>query len=281
MKIFDTVEQVQSEVSGILHQKEEIGFVPTMGALHKGHIELVKRALKENDRVFCSIFVNPIQFNNPDDLRNYPRTFEKDAQMLEEVGCHYIFKPAVEEIYPEKPAKRYDFGSLETVMEGKYRPGHFNGVATVVKRLFDIVTPHRSYFGEKDLQQLAIIRELVKQDHLPVEIVPCATVRESDGLAMSSRNTRLTADQRKRAGIIYQTLVWCKKNFSHRRIQDLKKYVEDQISSQPDMRLDYFEIVEPGTLLPIAEGNDFQTAYGCIAVNVGVVRLIDNMYFHS
>ncbi|MFW5757044.1 MAG: pantoate--beta-alanine ligase [Bacteroidota bacterium] len=281
MKILDTIEQVKAEVSRILLQNEEIGFVPTMGALHKGHIDLVKRALNENDHVFCSIFINPMQFNNPDDLRSYPRTFEKDVQMLEQVGCQYLFKPSVEEIYPEKPAEKYNFGSLESVMEGKYRPGHFNGVAIVVKRLFDITTPHRAYFGEKDLQQLAIIRSLVRQEHLKVEIVPCSTVRESDGLAMSSRNTLLSADQRQRASVIYQSLLWCKNNFSQKSIPELKKYVEKQISSQSDMRLDYFEIVEPDTLKPIAGKQQVNAAYGCIAVNVGVVRLIDNMFFHS
>ncbi len=281
MKIFDTVEQVKAEVSGILLRHEEIGFVPTMGALHRGHIDLIKRALKENDSVFCSIFVNPMQFNNPDDLRSYPRTFEKDLQMLEESGCQYLFKPSVEEIYPWKPAEKYDFGPLESVMEGKYRPGHFNGVAIVVKRLFDIITPHRSYFGEKDLQQLAIIRALVRQDRLKVDIVPCSTVREADGLAMSSRNTLLTPDQRKRAGIIYQLLLWCKNNFANKSIQELKKYVEGQISSQTDMCLDYFEIVEPDTLIPIAQKKQRDAAYGCIAVKVGAIRLIDNMFFQS
>ncbi|MFW6351098.1 MAG: pantoate--beta-alanine ligase [Bacteroidota bacterium] len=281
MKIFDTVEQVRAEVSGILLQHEEIGFVPTMGALHKGHIDLIKRATRENGHVFCSIFVNPMQFNNPDDLRSYPRTFEKDVRMLEETGCQYLFKPSVEEIYPEKPGEKYDFGPLETVMEGKYRPGHFIGVAIVVKRLFDIITPHRAYFGEKDLQQLAIIRSLVKQEHLKVDIVPCSTVRESDGLAMSSRNTLLTPDQRKRADIIYKLLLWSKNNFAGKSIQELKNYVEKQISSQEDMHLDYFEIVEPDTLKPIDKKKHGDVAYGCIAVNLGVVRLIDNMFFHS
>lgn len=259
---------------------ESLGFVPTMGALHKGHLELVKKAVKENDVVVCSIFVNPIQFNNPDDLKKYPRTFEKDLALLKDQGCDVIFYPSVEEMYPGPVTKIYNFGNLEKVMEGKYRPGHFNGVAVVVKKLFDIVMPHRSYFGEKDFQQLAIIKALVKIENMDVEIVPCPIVREDDGLAMSSRNVRLSQEQRNHAPHIYETLVKARNMFPVYSISEVKRMVAAAIEKEPFMELEYFEISDTETLEPIMENIPGKPVIGCIAVHMGNVRLIDNMVFN-
>ncbi|HFB61616.1 MAG TPA: pantoate--beta-alanine ligase, partial [Bacteroidetes bacterium] len=197
MKKFTTIKETKEYLSGQKAAGKTIGFVPTMGALHEGHLELMRRARKENDLLVVSIFVNPIQFNNPDDLKKYPRTLEDDMEKLKSVDCNVLFAPDAAEMYPEKVTTQYDFGELDKVMEGKFRPGHFNGVAVVVKKLFDIVQPHRAYFGEKDFQQLAIIKKLVEMENIPVEIVPCPIVRDPAGLAMSSRNRLLTPEQRK------------------------------------------------------------------------------------
>ena len=260
-------------------QKEglSVGFVPTMGALHKGHIELVNHSVKGNDVTVCSIFVNPVQFNNPDDLEKYPRTFDHDVAILRDAACDVVFYPSVKEIYPEPVTRQYDFGMLDKVMEGRFRPGHFNGVAIVVKRLFDIVAPDRAYFGEKDFQQLAIIRALVKLDNLDVEIIPCPIVREPDGLAMSSRNVRLNEEQRKNAPLIYDTLLFAKKMYPHFQPDELKKEVEQRINNNPHMQLEYFEISDTATLEPVEQNKSKKPVVACIAVYMGEVRLIDNM----
>ena len=237
MKTFKKI----SEISDFLQQKKNagksIGFVPTMGALHEGHLELMRRAKSENDLLAVSIFVNPIQFNNPEDLKKYPRDLDNDSQLLKSVACDVLFFPEVEEMYPEKITKTYDFGVLENVMEGAFRAGHFNGVAIVVQKLFEIIQPTRAYFGEKDFQQLAVIQKLVQLESIPVEIVPCPIVRESDGLAMSSRNERLTAHERKLAPFIYNTLHSAKLKSTSVTVAELKLLVENMFKDQPEFKL--------------------------------------------
>lgn len=270
--------QQMSEVSDLLTKSgESLGFVPTMGALHPGHISLVERAARENRHVVVSIFVNPIQFNNLEDLRLYPRTLEEDLRLLETTRCEYVFYPEPGEMYPDEITESYDFGSLGDVLEGKFRPGHFNGVAIVVRRLFDIVKPHRAYFGEKDFQQLAIVREMTRMLRLPVEIVPCPTLRDPDGLAMSSRNTRLTAEGRKNAVFLYQiltqTTLWAQQN----SYGQIREYVIEAFRERPEFRLEYFEIADSRTLLPLSERLPGQEAVALVAAWLENVRLIDNM----
>jgi len=277
MKILNTIIATQSYLQLAKKGHKRIGFVPTMGALHQGHLALVKRAKAENDFVIVSVFVNPIQFNNKEDLLKYPRTLEKDAALLQTVGCDAIFAPEEKEMYPEPDTTIYDFGQLVTVMEGKFRPGHFNGVAIVVKRLFDIVQPDNAYFGEKDYQQLQIIKSLVKQKMIPVAIIPCPIVRETDGLAMSSRNMQLTAEERNLAPFIYQTLQLAKEKASKLSPAELTIWVLQQIESNAFLKPEYFEIADTTTLLPITDWKDCEHAIGCIAVFLGKVRLIDNI----
>ena len=254
-----------------------IGFVPTMGALHEGHLSLVRQAKRENEVVVASIFVNPIQFNNSEDLEKYPRNLEHDLTLLKEVGCTIVFAPAETEIYPEKPTEVYTFGTLETVMEGQFRPGHFNGVAVVVKRLFDLVKPTVAYFGEKDFQQLAIIRALVEQENLAVEIVGCPIIREKDGLAMSSRNTRLSDEDRRIAPQIHKILRDGRDLIDVFPPKQLKSFMEDQLKKIPRTRLEYLEIVNAKTLQPIEQWNDCPRRIACVAIWLGGVRLIDNV----
>ncbi len=254
-----------------------VGFVPTMGALHEGHLSLVRQAKRENEVVVVSIFVNPIQFNNSKDLETYPRNLEHDLKLLEEVGCTIVFAPSETEMYPEKPTEVYNFGALETVMEGAFRQGHFNGVAIVVKRLFDLVNPTTAYFGEKDFQQLAIIRALVDQENLAVEIVGCSIIREKDGLAMSSRNTRLSEEDRRIAPQIYKTLRDSRDLIDVFTPQQLKAFTEDQFKKIPRTKLEYFEIVNAKTLQPIENWNDCPRHVACVAIWLNDVRLIDNV----
>jgi len=267
-----------SEARNILAQRPGAahGFVPTMGALHEGHLELVRRARRENDLVSCSIFVNPIQFNNPEDLEKYPRTLEEDLRMLKGAGCDLVLVPSVEEMYPAPVTEKYDFGELETVMEGKYRPGHFNGVAVVVKKLFEIMEPSRSYFGEKDFQQLRVIQTLVAMESLPVNIVPCPTVRESDGLAMSSRNRRLSKDERAIAPLIYLVLNEVSKQAGKTPVDELKQWAITQLSGSGFV-VDYFEIASAITLQPVTQWNYTDPSRAFVACFLGNVRLIDNM----
>lgn len=279
MNTYHTIVEVRQFIQDCRKNQLKIGFVPTMGALHQGHLSLIRKAKSENDIVVASIFVNPIQFNNKEDLQKYPRTLEKDADLLESVGCDAIFAPSESEMYPEADTTVYDFGSLAEVMEGKFRPGHFNGVAVVVKRLFDIVQPDNAYFGEKDYQQLQIIKSLVKQKNIPVIINPCPIVRETDGLAMSSRNIRLTEDERNVAPFIYQTLLQAKEKANQLNPAELTQWVIKQIESQDLMTTEYFEIVDSTTLLPVTEWKNCEHAIGCIVVFLGSVRLIDNIGF--
>lgn len=277
MNIYYTISETQGFVNECRQKKIKIGFVPTMGALHLGHLSLIERAKAENDIVIASIFVNPIQFNNIEDLKKYPRTLEKDASLLQSIGCDAIFAPSEAEMYPEPDTSVYDFGMLDKVMEGKFRPGHFNGVAVVVKRLFDIVKPDNAYFGEKDYQQLQIIKAMVVQKNLAVNIIPCPIVREADGLAMSSRNIRLSPEERAAAPFIHKTLSEAKEKAKELSPVELTTWVLNQIQTQEMMKTEYFEIVDTSTLLAISEWNDSEHAIGCIALFLGNVRLIDNI----
>ncbi len=277
MEILKTIISTLSFLQKAKAAHKSVGFVPTMGALHQGHLALVKRAKSENDIVIVSIFVNPIQFNNKEDLLKYPRTLEKDAAMLVSMGCDAIFAPDEKEMYPKPDNTVYDFGQLANVMEGKFRPGHFNGVAVVVKRLFDIVQPDKAYFGEKDYQQLQIIKSLVTQKNILVTIIPCPIVRETDGLAMSSRNMQLTAEERKEAPFIYQILQQAKAKANQLSPEELKNWVLQQIASNALLTAEYFEIVDTTTLLPITFWKESVHSIGCIAVFLGKVRLIDNI----
>ena len=261
-----------------IDKNRSIGFVPTMGALHKGHLSIVKKAKKENDLVVVSIFVNPTQFDKVDDLKSYPVTVDNDLKLLKEIHCDIVFIPNVKNIYPKNiQSNNFDFDGLDKVMEGAFRAGHFDGVGTVVKRLFEIVEPTRAYFGEKDFQQLQIIKKMVEKEKIPVQIVPCEIYREKDGLAMSSRNTRLNKKQRKEAPLIQQTLLQCKKIFPEKEIKEIKKMVEETFQTNKILELEYFEIADSETLLS-AEDKSTDIKYRAfIAVFAGKVRLIDNI----
>ena len=263
-------------------KKEEglkIGFVPTMGALHEGHLSLVEKAGKETDFVVVSIFVNPTQFNDKGDLERYPRDLNKDVALLTPTPCQLVFAPEADEIYPEPDTRQFNFGTLEQVMEGKFRPGHFNGVAQVVSRLFDIVKPDKAYFGQKDFQQLAIINEMVRKLNLPVEIVPCPIIRETDGLAMSSRNMLLSAEQRINAVHISATLFEAKNKTGELSVEELCQWVITRVNENEYLNTEYFEIVNDTTLLPVLSWDEPCKKIGCIAVHCGKIRLIDNIEF--
>ncbi len=279
MIIFHEIREIKKYISELNNTGVKIGFVPTMGALHKGHISLVKRAKDENAVCVCSIFVNPAQFNNKEDLELYPRTLEADTSLLESVGCDVLFAPSEQEMYPEPDNTTFDFGGLDKPLEGKFRPGHFNGVAIIVKKLFDIVNPTKAYFGEKDFQQLVIIKYMVKNLGLPVEIVSCETEREHDGFAISSRNSRLSESERKEATEIYRML-WKIKQISLRNDPPiLRNWLNREMIYHPLMKLDYFEIVNTETLEPVSDFNNIGKCIACIAVQLGNVRLIDNIKF--
>ncbi len=278
MITYNIISEIKEE---ILRKRKEgltIGFVPTMGALHDGHLQLMRKAKEENDLLVVSVFVNPIQFNNPEDLEKYPRDIKKDSDLLISVGCDILFFPTVEEMYPPGETKRtYDFGILENVMEGASRPGHFNGVGVVVSKLFNICLPHKAYFGEKDYQQLAIINKLVEIESIPVEIVPCPIVREEDGLAMSSRNARLSPDDRKSAPYIYEVLKEAKENSEFLCVNRLKQFVINQFADRPEFDVEYFELADDVDLQPINTHDTSVGTMGFIAVKLGMVRLIDNI----
>lgn len=280
MKVFTTAKEVREHYRVCVLRLP--GFVPTMGALHEGHLSLVEAALKNSRMVAVSIFVNPTQFNDPADLLKYPRTLEADLEMLSGLlrENDFVYAPAVEDIYPEPDTRLFDFGNLESVMEGLYRPGHFNGVAQVVSKLFDIIRPSAAFFGQKDYQQLTIIRELARRHFPKIEIIACPIVREKDGLAMSSRNKRLLPEHRERAGEIYRTLIAAAAMASDYSMAEIKDFVADRINMIPGFRLEYFEIVEDKTLVPVRasiEMSPDKTYFGCIALYAGEVRLIDNI----
>lgn len=254
-----------------------IGFVPTMGALHAGHRSLVERARRECATVVVSVFVNPTQFNDKTDLKNYPRTPEADLRLLEEVGADYVFMPSVEEVYPEPDTRTFDFGMIDKVMEGATRPGHFNGVAQVVSRLFDLVKPAKAYFGEKDFQQIAVIREMVRQLRIPVEIIPCPIVRGEDGLALSSRNTLLDPAHRSAAPHIYEVLKASVEESRHKTPAQLTAWVTEQVESDPLLKVIYFQTVDAATMQQVRTWEESPVIQGCIAVQAGDIRLIDNI----
>ena len=279
MKVFDKIADVQKEIAQLRKQGKTIGLVPTMGALHEGHLSLVKRCVEENDVCIVDAFVNPTQFNNKTDYDKYPRTVDADAKLLESAGATIAWFPTESDIYPEPDTRVFNLGPLAEVMEGPARPGHFNGVAQVLTRLFDIVKPDRAYFGEKDFQQLAIVRELVKNYHIPVQIVGCPIVREADGLALSSRNMRLSADERQHALRISKTLFESVKKMGSMTVAVVQKWVCDEINSEPCLEVEYFEIADSLSLQPVSNWNDSDNIVGCITVYCGEVRLIDNIQY--
>jgi pantoate--beta-alanine ligase len=280
MKVFVQAKDLNNSLKVIKNQGNSIGFVPTMGALHLGHISLVKKATSENKITVASIFVNPTQFNDKQDLLNYPRTLEKDLEILERNGCDFVFTPTEEEMYPEPDTRIFNFGLLEQVMEGKHRPGHFNGVGQIVSKLFQVVPATRAYFGEKDFQQVAIIKKLVTMLKLDIEIVSCPILREPDGLAMSSRNTLLNAVQRAHAPFIFQTLQQSLKKKTALSVNDLKNWVISTVDSDSELKTEYFDIVNDLTFDSVASWNTSGGKVGCIAVRVGKIRLIDNIRYN-
>lgn len=258
-----------------------IGFVPTMGALHEGHMSLIHQAVKENTVTVVSVFVNPIQFNNQEDFEKYPRTEEEDFKLLAGAGVDAVFAPTAREMYPDENLKsrKYSLGNVAEVMEGKYRPGHFQGVARVLDILFRLVNPRRAYFGEKDFQQIAVVRNLIKSEGLDVEIIACPIKRSSDGLALSSRNKRLDKEQRERAPEIYQTLLYSVEYSKDHSVKATHDTVVERIDSIPGMKVEYFEIVDARTLEPIDEWEESNWIVGCITVYCGDIRLIDNIAY--
>lgn len=281
MKVVHTIKDLQAELTVLKAQGKTVGLVPTMGALHAGHASLVKRSVDENNVTVVSVFVNPTQFNDKNDLEKYPRTVEADCRLLEECGATFAFVPSVEEMYPQPDTRQFSYAPLDTVMEGAFRPGHFNGVCQIVSKLFDVVKPDRAYFGEKDFQQLAIIREMVRQMKYGLEIVGCPIVRESDGLALSSRNKRLSAEERENALNISRTLFKSVDFAATHTVAETQRMVEEAIAEAPGLRLEYFEIVDGNTLQKIANWEDAPYVVGCITVFCGEVRLIDNIKYKS
>ena len=275
MKVFESVKELRAELDKA--EQSGIGFVPTMGALHAGHRSLVERARRENGTVVVSVFVNPTQFNDKNDLKHYPRTPEADARLLEEARADFVLMPTVEEIYPQPDTRQFDFGLIDKVMEGATRPGHFNGVAQVVSRLFDIVRPARAYFGEKDFQQIAVIKSMVAQLALPIEIVECAIVRGEDGLALSSRNTLLDAAHRAAAPHIYATLRASVAQSQEMAPARLKEWVTAEVERNPLLKVIYYQSVDARTMQEVAAWDDSPRIQGCIAVQAGDIRLIDNI----
>ena len=275
MKVVNTVAELNAALATL--KREGVGFVPTMGALHAGHRSLVERARRENDTVVVSVFVNPTQFNDKNDLKNYPRTPEADCAILEAAGADIVFMPTVEVIYPEPDTRQFDFGLVDKVMEGATRPGHFNGVAQVVSRLFALVNPARAYFGEKDFQQIAVIKAMVEQLAIDVEIVECAIVRGEDGLALSSRNELLTPEHRAAAPHIYATISQCASKMESMSPEELTNWVVATIDSNPLLKTIYFEAVDARTMQRVEKWSDSERIQGCCAVQAGNIRLIDNI----
>ena len=279
MKVFSEKEALNKHFSVYKNKGLKLGLVPTMGALHKGHLSLAKLALKDNDLVVVSIFVNPTQFDNKEDLKKYPRTLDADVKFLQSLSNEIVvYAPSVEDVYEGKTkAESFDFDGLENEMEGRFRHGHFDGVGTVVKRLFEIVEPQNAYFGEKDFQQLAIIRKLVSKYRLPVNIVGCPILREQDGLAMSSRNTRLKPTYRKESPFIYKTLQRAKEKFGTKSANQVTQWVKDQFAKHPLLKLEYFTVANSETLKPVVRKTKNNKYRAFIAVYADDVRLIDNI----
>ncbi len=279
MKVVNSIKELRENLSRERLENRRIGLVPTMGALHAGHISLVTRCVKENDVCVVSVFVNPTQFNDKHDLETYPRTLEADCALLEKAGCDYVFAPSVEEMYPEPDTRVFNLGRVAEVMEGAMRPGHFNGVAQVVSKLFYIVEPDNAYFGEKDFQQIAVIRAMVKSLDLPVKINACPIVREVDGLALSSRNTRLSPELRQKAPLIARTLKESTTFAAGKSVQEVIDFVVNTINSDPDLRVEYYQIVDGDSLEAIKDWSETDYPVGCVTVFCGDVRLIDNIKY--
>ncbi len=279
MKVFEDLEQINEVIDTLKAQHLKIGFVPTMGALHEGHLALVKTALLNNDKVFVSIFVNPTQFNNVNDLKTYPRTLEDDLKLLKAISNDIlIFAPSVDTVYKgNTTSEKFNFDGLELEMEGKFREGHFDGVGTVVKRFFEIIQPDNAYFGEKDFQQLQIIKKLVENYNIPVNVVGCDIYREGNGLAMSSRNTRLTDEQKNAAPFIYKTLKAAKEQFGTKSANEVTKWVTMQFENQSQLKLEYFIIADVNTLKTVKRKSKNKVYRAFIAVYAGDIRLIDNI----
>lgn len=279
MEIFKHINPLKAFLKDQKRQGRTVGLVPTMGALHPGHLALVEASKKANDVTVSSIYVNPAQFNNTKDLEKYPRTLENDAALLEKVGCDVLFAPDNSEIYPEKPLIRFDFGHLDKVMEGEFRPGHFSGVALVVSKLFHMVEPDHAYFGRKDFQQFAIIRQLVNDLNFNLTLHCIDTLREADGLAMSSRNLRLNGEERQLATIFYKGLQEARQKLQEGlAVAEVKRLIRQKIDAQPHTRLEYLEVVDPLNLNPLNNVRECNQPILCIAGYIGEIRLIDNMF---
>lgn len=279
MLIFTENKVLSSHLLPLINQNKTIGFIPTMGALHKGHLSLIEKSLIENDITVMSIFVNPTQFNNKEDLEKYPRTLEADVAKIKKISSEVIiYNPTVKDVYENNvESQNFNYDGLEFQMEGKHRVGHFNGVGTIVKRLFEIIKPTNAYFGEKDFQQLQIVKKMVSKHNLPVTIIGCPIYREKSGLAMSSRNERLSDESREKASIIYEILKETKKLFQKKSANEVVKIVEEKFKKMPDFKLEYFEIAEESTLLTCKRKNKTKKYRGFIAVFIDNIRLIDNI----
>ena len=279
MLIFNKKSDLSAFLSPLIHQNKSIGFVPTMGALHKGHLSLLEKSLSENDVTVMSIFVNPTQFNNAEDLDKYPRTLERDVQIMKELSNNIIvYAPEVADIYEGNTVSEiFNYDGLENQMEGKHRPGHFDGVGTIVKRLFEIIKPNKAYFGEKDFQQLQIVKKLVTKYNIPVEVIGCPIHRETNGLAMSSRNERLSIEAKEKAAVIFQILNTAKAFFQNNSVENTIQFVENEFKKHPEFELEYFEIADETTLLPISEKEANKKYRGFIAIFIENIRLIDNI----
>ena len=280
MIIIESKKALQEKIEKLKLEGKTIGFVPTMGALHKGHLSLIEASRNVCDITVSSIFVNPTQFNDKEDYNKYPRTFDADIKMLETANCDIVFMPSQQEMYPEPDLREFDFGLLAEVMEGAHRPGHFNGVAQIVSKLFDAVPANKAFFGQKDFQQYVIIKDMVRQLNYDIDIVPCPIVREKSGLAMSSRNRRLSELEKEKAANIFKILTWAKENCSKYSVTELKKNVEMQFAEIEELDLEYFEIVEDKDLKLIKNWDSKENIVACVAIFCGKVRLIDNIVFN-
>ncbi len=283
MQVFHKIVELQNKLFEDRKNGKSVGLVPTMGALHEGHASLVKKSVKDNDVTVVSVFVNPTQFNDPKDLSSYPRDIEADCKLLEEVGADYVFTPSVEEMYPTPDTRHFEFPPISTVMEGAHRPGHFNGVCQVVSRLFYITRPDKAYFGEKDWQQIAVVKAMVRSLNLNVKIVECPIIRDTDGLARSSRNALLSADEREIAPNIFKALKESIEYSKKHNINETHDYVVEKINSVNNLEVEYFEIVDGNTLQKVSDWNDSDYIVGCITVYCGKrpVRLIDHIKYKS
>lgn len=279
MQVINEISKLQSKLAECRLQGQHIGLVPTMGALHQGHASLVRRSVKENDVTIVSIFLNPTQFNDPKDLERYPRTMEADCRLLEECGAQIAFAPSVAEVYPEPDTRTFSYPPTDTVMEGAFRPGHFNGVCQIVSKLFSIVQPDRAYFGEKDFQQIAVIRRMVEDLQFPLEIVPCPVIREESGLALSSRNSLLSPEERVIAANIYRILSESKT--LGKGLKETRQYVIDHINAVSGLEVQYFSIVDGKTLADVDSWEESEDIVGCITVFCGdtPIRLIDHIRY--